>query len=450
MTIVGGTSTTADLNLQTTSGVGATGADMHFLVGNNGATEAMTILNSGNVGIGIASPNESLELSGNMRLPTTSSSVGQIKYGSNRFIHSYGTNNTFVGMEAGNFTLTGVNSLGIGKNTLKSLTSGTGNMAAGADSLTSLTTGDNNMAMGTSTLLSLTTGSHNVAVGTSALQSAVSGARNIALGYQSLFANTASDNIAIGHGALLLNSSGTRNIAIGFLSGYVNGTVYNNTGNDNIFIGYNSGSGTASQLTNAIAIGTNSSVSASNSLVLGNGVNVGVSVSTPTARLHLPAGTATASTAPIKLTSGTSLTSAEAGTVEFTTDDLFFTITTGTARKRLLMADPAGGLTSGRVPYATTNGRLTDASAWTFDGTSETLGAGHNLVLDTGTGTKIGTATSQKLSLWNATPIVQPTTAVAAATFVANTSGTLNDSATFDGYTLGQVVKALRNTGILA
>ena len=37
--IIGGTATTSDLSLKTTSGVGATGADMHFLVGNNGATE---------------------------------------------------------------------------------------------------------------------------------------------------------------------------------------------------------------------------------------------------------------------------------------------------------------------------------------------------------------------------------------------------------------------------
>jgi hypothetical protein len=59
--------------------------------------------------------------------------------------------------------------------------------------------------------------------------------------------------------------------------------------------------------------------------------------------------------------------------MEFTTDDLFFTITTGTARKRLLMADPAGGLTSTRVPYATTNGRLTDVSTFTFDGTILTV-----------------------------------------------------------------------------
>jgi hypothetical protein len=65
-------------------------------------------------------------------------------------------------------------------------------------------------------------------------------------------------------------------------------------------------------------------------------------------------------------------------------------------------------------------------------------------------GTKIGTATTQKIAFWNKTPIVQPTTSIAAATFVTNTSLIANDTATFDGYTIGQVVKALRNTGILA
>lgn len=75
---------------------------------------------------------------------------------------------------------------------------------------------------------------------------------------------------------------------------------------------------------------------------------------------------------------------------------------------------------------------------------------GVNVVLDTTTGTKFGTSSSQKLSLWNATPIVQPTTAISAATFAANTSAISDDTATFDGYTIGQVVKALRNVGLLA
>ena len=61
---LGGTAATSDLSLQTTSGIGAAGADMHFLVGNNGATEAMTILNSGNVGIGTTNPGHLLDLNG--------------------------------------------------------------------------------------------------------------------------------------------------------------------------------------------------------------------------------------------------------------------------------------------------------------------------------------------------------------------------------------------------
>jgi len=60
--LIGGTTTTSDLFLQTTSGAGTTGADMHFLTGNNGATEAMTILNSGNVGIGTTDPGAELEV----------------------------------------------------------------------------------------------------------------------------------------------------------------------------------------------------------------------------------------------------------------------------------------------------------------------------------------------------------------------------------------------------
>lgn len=92
-----------------------------------------------------------------------------------------------------------------------------------------------------------------------------------------------------------------------------------------------------------------------------------------------------------------------------------------------------------------------DAGACRFDGNLDFSQAdATNFVFGTGTGTKLGTATSQKLGLWNATPIVQPTTGVAAATFVANSGTAVNDASTFDGYTLGQIVKALRNIGALA
>lgn len=97
----------------------------------------------------------------------------------------------------------------------------------------------------------------------------------------------------------------------------------------------------------------------------------------------------------------------------------------------------------GLCTNATARLEIGATGVWTlWDGTTINTG--------TTTGTRIGTSSAQKIGLWNTTPIVQPTTAVAAATFVANTSGIANDTATFDGYTIGQIVKALRNMGALA
>lgn len=58
-------------------------------------------------------------------------------------------------------------------------------------------------------------------------------------------------------------------------------------------------------------------------------------------------------------------------------------------------------------------------------------------------------ASADALGFFNATPIARPTTSYGAATFTANTSGIANDTATFDGYTIGQVIKVLRDIGIL-
>jgi hypothetical protein len=101
------------------------------------------------------------------------------------------------------------------------------------------------------------------------------------------------------------------------------------------------------------------------------------------------------------------------------------------------------------APTASTNITITNNFALGLAGSLK-INDTFNIVFDTTTGTKIATATTQKLSFWNATPIVQPTTAVAAATFVANAGTAVNDASTFDGYTLGKVVKALRNAGLLA
>jgi hypothetical protein len=55
-----------------------------------------------------------------------------------------------------------------------------------------------------------------------------------------------------------------------------------------------------------------------------------------------------------------------------------------------------------------------------------------------------------KLGFFGTTAIAQPTTGYGASTFVANSGVAVSDASTFDGYTLGQVVKALRDFGLLA
>jgi hypothetical protein len=73
-----------------------------------------------------------------------------------------------------------------------------------------------------------------------------------------------------------------------------------------------------------------------------------------------------------------------------------------------------------------------------------------DLILGTTTGSKIGTATSQKLAFWNNTPVVQPTNLGASATVSHIGGGAMQENDTIGGYTLAQVVQALQTIGILA
>ncbi len=60
--------------------------------------------------------------------------------------------------------------------------------------------------------------------------------------------------------------------------------------------------------------------------------NLGIGQPAPTAILHLKAGTTSANTAPMKLTSGSLMGTAEAGAIEFLTDKVYATITSGQSR----------------------------------------------------------------------------------------------------------------------
>lgn len=79
-----------------------------------------------------------------------------------------------------------------------------------------------------------------------------------------------------------------------------------------------------------------------------------------------------------------------------------------------------------------------------------------DIVLATGTGTKIGTATGQKLAFHNSTPVIQHSTTGETVGFTAGGGTTVTDASTFTGnvgataYRISDIVKALKNKGLMA
>lgn len=197
-----------------------------------------------------------VNLSSNLALPSTASggTAGVIKLGGFPFAHNFGgSNNTFVGPTAGNFTMSGQYITAIGSAALQNNTTGEKNTASGYLALGQNTTGSNNVASGYYALIANTMGDFNTAsgvqalqnnttgfwntgTGASALQNNGAGARNTANGVLALFSNTGNDNTAIGVRALENNTIGSGNIALGFFAGQ-NLT----TGSNNIDIGTNPG-----------------------------------------------------------------------------------------------------------------------------------------------------------------------------------------------------------------
>lgn len=81
---------------------------------------------------------------------------------------------------------------------------------------------------------------------------------------------------------------------------------------------------------------------------------------------------------------------------------------------------------------------------------------GVNVVLGTSTGTKIGTATTQKLGFYNVTPVVQPPASADVTGFAAGGGTASKSDSTWNGasgasaYTVGGLVTALKALGLIA
>jgi trimeric autotransporter adhesin len=205
--------------------------------------------------------------SGHLDLDPSTAATGNITKNGTRFLHNFGTDSTFLGVQAGNFTLTGFSNTGVGFQSLASTTTGHSNTAVGFNALPSNTSGRLNTAVGVTAMQQNTTGLVNTALGASALQNNTMGGGNTAIGFSALesnvdgnsntatgtdaltgnvngFLNTASGasalsrntsgvwNTANGAEALSNNTTGDNNVAIGVLAGN-NAT----TGSNNIYLG---------------------------------------------------------------------------------------------------------------------------------------------------------------------------------------------------------------------
>jgi hypothetical protein len=131
-------------------------------------------------------------------------------------------------------------------------------------------------------------------------------------------------------------------------AGYIVGV--DNSGSNKLFIG----------------LGSNPSSMTTTNITL-SGSYTGMFETSPTALLHVGAGTTTL--APMKLTSGTNLTTPEAGTIEWDGTNLFITQTTGPTRKTIAYTSDITGLSDGNKGDITVS---SSGTVWTINANAVT------------------------------------------------------------------------------
>lgn len=150
----------------------------------------------------------------------------------------------------------------------------------------------------------------------------------------------------------------------------------------------------------------------------------------------IKAGTTSAGTAPLKFTSGPVMTTPEPGAMEYTGDMLYFTITTGTTRKKVALYDDASGAT-GDLYYRDSSGVFTRLPVGSTGKTLKVSGG-----LPTWADSSSGFTTSTKTSNYT---ITGTDVVIFADATGGNTTITLPSAASFAGYRF--MIKRIDSTG---
>lgn len=173
-----------------------------------------------------------------------------------------GASNLFMGLGAGEITISGYNNMAIGTGALQHNLTGSDNLVFGADALHNNETGFGNLAIGARALYNNKFGWGNIAIGTDTLGeseyvtgciaigdktlqyhiSNYGGNGQIAIGANSLFSDdTGHDSVAIGYGALQNSDYSNQNVAIGTQALVGVYPTYLSDIGDNTAVGYRAG-----------------------------------------------------------------------------------------------------------------------------------------------------------------------------------------------------------------
>ena len=239
------------------------------IASNSTAGSGLTVLASGNVGIGTTTPAQKLHIVGAAGSPAT---TGTTQNGIYRITNTSNNASLDIGtLTASPYTtwIQSVDSTNLANNLPLSLNPNGGSLIIdGTKLITDKVQGSvNNINIGPGTLENTTTlGLRNVAIGFQAMQDNTDGDENTAVGYWALRKNTTGiDNTAFGRGALHNSVTGNNNVAIGKSAGFsFTGTQSTflgslagsnaNSGSGNILIGYNA-QPTDSTISNQLNIG---------------------------------------------------------------------------------------------------------------------------------------------------------------------------------------------------